>query len=145
MEQSVNAGEISRISAGTVLKGEINSPNDLRIDGTFEGKIISRGKVVVGDKAVLNGDIIADNVDFFGKLTGGVFVKDTITLKAGCQVDGDLHVRRFSLELGAKFNGKCKMLQEGEFEKLSESLQKSGVQEDSVEAPAPKILGGARV
>ena len=29
----VNVNEVSRISAGTVIKGEINSPNDLRIDG----------------------------------------------------------------------------------------------------------------
>ena len=29
----VNVNEVSRISTGTVLKGEINSPVDLRIDG----------------------------------------------------------------------------------------------------------------
>lgn len=35
----VNVNEVSRISTGTVLKGEINSPVDLRIDGIFEGRI----------------------------------------------------------------------------------------------------------
>ena len=37
----------------------------------------------------------------------------------GCKVNGDLHVRRLVVELGAQFNGNCKMLADGEFEKLS--------------------------
>ena len=68
MEQTVNVNEVSRISTGTVIKGEINSPNDIRIDGSFEGKIVSNGRVVVGDKAVISGDVICDNVDFWGRM-----------------------------------------------------------------------------
>ena len=66
VETAVNVNEVSRISSGTVIKGEINSPNDIRIDGSFEGKIISKGRVVVGDKAVISGDIICENLDFWG-------------------------------------------------------------------------------
>ena len=47
----VNVNEVSRISTGTTIKGEISSPNDIRIDGRFEGRISSDGRVVVGDKA----------------------------------------------------------------------------------------------
>ena len=56
MDNNVNVNDVSRISAGTVIKGEINSPNDIRIDGSFEGKIISKGRVVVGDKAIMGKD-----------------------------------------------------------------------------------------
>lgn len=115
----MNVNEVSRISSGTQIKGEIFSPNDIRIDGTFEGKINSKGRVVVGDKAVINGDIICDNVDFWGKMTGGLYVKDTLSLKEGCKVDGNLHVKRLVVELGAQFNGNCRMLADGEFEKIS--------------------------
>ncbi len=121
-EPTVNVNEVSRISSGTVIKGEISSPNDIRIDGSFEGKINSKGKVVVGDKAVISGDIICDNVDFWGKMTGSIYVKDTLSLKEGCKINGNLHVRRLSVELGAYFNGKCEMLEDGEFEKLSDSV-----------------------
>lgn len=119
MEQTVNVNEVSRISTGTVVKGEINSPNDIRIDGSFEGKIISKGRVVVGEKAIISGDIICDNVDFWGKMTGNLFVKDTLSLKEGCAVKGNLNVKRLVVELGARFDGNCKMLSDGEFEKLS--------------------------
>ena len=57
MEPTVNVNEVSRISTGTVVKGEISSSNDIRIDGTFEGKIKSKGRVVVGEKALIKGDL----------------------------------------------------------------------------------------
>ena len=41
-ETTVNVNEVSRISSGTIIKGEIISPNDIRIDGNFEGKISSK-------------------------------------------------------------------------------------------------------
>ena len=120
--EPVNINEVSRISAGTVFKGEITSPNDIRIDGTFEGKVYSKGRVVVGDKAVVKGDIICQNVDFWGKMTGNFYVKDTLSLKSGCIVDGDLHVKRLQVELDAKFNGNCKMISESEFDKIASEI-----------------------
>ena len=121
---AVNVNEVSRISTGTVIKGEINSPNDIRIDGTFEGKIVCKGRVVAGEKAVIKGDIVCENVDFWGKLEGCLYVKDTLTLKDTCTVTGDLHIKRLVVELGAHFNGACKMLVEGEFEKLTGTAPK---------------------
>lgn len=121
---AVNVNEVSRISTGTVIKGEINSPNDIRIDGIFEGKIVCKGRVVAGEKAVIKGDIVCENVDFWGKLEGCLYVKDTLTLKDTCTVTGDLHIKRLVVELGARFNGACKMLVEGEFEKLTGTAPK---------------------
>ena len=110
---------LSRISAGTVIKGEIISPNDIRIDCAFEGTLKVKGKVVVGSTAVIKGDIICDNADICGKLDGNVYVKDTLGLKDGCVVNGNLHIRRLSVELGSTFNGNCRMITEAEFNKIS--------------------------
>ena len=119
MEPVVNANAISRISAGTVIKGEILSPCDIRIDGTFEGKIQSKGRVVVGESAHIKGDIVCDNIDLWGKVEGNVFVKDTLNLKDGCVVNGNLNIRKLSVELGSTFNGNCRMITESEFDKIS--------------------------
>ena len=124
-EPVVNVNSISRISAGTVIKGEIISPTDIRIDGTFEGRVQSKGRVVVGESATIKGDIVCENVDLWGKVDGNLFVKDTLSLKEGCVVDGNLHIRRLAVELGATFNGNCKTITEAEFNKLA-----------GVEAPA---------
>ena len=118
-EQTVNVNSISRISAGTVIKGEILSPTDIRIDGSFEGRVQSKGRVVVGETAVIKGDIVCENVDLWGKVEGNLFVKDTLSLKEGCVVSGNLHIRRLSVELGATFNGNCKTITEAEFDKLA--------------------------
>ena len=124
---------VSRISAGTVIKGEIISPNDIRIDCVFEGTLKVKGKVVVGNTATIKGDIICDNCDICGKLDGNVYVKDTLGLKDGCVVNGNLHIRRISVELGSTFNGNCRMMNEGEFDKLSGNEKKPAV------APAPGV------
>lgn len=131
-----NSNEISRISAGTVIKGEISSPSDLRIDGTFQGKIYSKGKVTVGDKAIINGDVIAQNVEFAGTIKGNFFVKDTLSLKSSCRVDGDLNTRRLQMELDATFNGNCRMIGEADFAKLTEGIAPASAPKPAP-APAP--------
>ena len=118
-EPTVNVNSISRISAGTVIKGEIVSPYDIRIDGTFEGKVQTKGRVVIGETALIKGDVICENIDLWGKMQGNLYVKDTLSLMEGCSMDGNLHVRRLAVELGSTFNGNCRMITEAEFNKLS--------------------------
>ncbi len=117
-ENNVNVNSISRISPGTVIKGEIMSPCDIRIDGTFEGKITSKGRVVIGESALIKGDIVCVDVDLWGKVEGNVYVKGTLSLKEGCTVNGNLNIKRLSVELGATFNGNCRMITEAEFDKI---------------------------
>ena len=139
-EPTVNVNSISRISAGTVIKGEIQSPYDIRIDGTFEGKVQTKGRVVVGESASVKGDVICENIDLWGKMEGNVFVKNTLALKEGCVVDGNLNVRKISVELGSSFNGTCRMITEQEFDKLAgvESKdQKPAAQPQKAQAAAP--------
>ncbi len=118
-EQTLSVNSISRISAGTVIKGEIISPTDIRIDGTFEGKLTSKGRVVLGESAIVKGDIICANIDLWGKVDGNLFVKDTLSLKEGCVMNGNLHIRRLAVELGATFNGSCSTITEAEFNKIA--------------------------
>ena len=119
LETALNVNSISRISAGTVIKGEILSPGDIRIDGTFDGKLQSKGRVVIGETAVIKGDILCDNIDLWGKVEGNLYVKDTLALKEGCIVNGNLHIKKLSVELGAVFNGNCKTICDAEFDKLT--------------------------
>ena len=116
---SVNVNSVSRISAGTVIKGEIQSPYDLRIDGTFEGKIQTKGRVVIGESAIIKGNIICENIDLWGVVEGDLFVKDTLALKEGCKMNGNINISRLSVELGATFNGTCRTITEEEFNKLT--------------------------
>lgn len=134
MEPTVNVNEVSRISTGTVVKGEISSSNDIRIDGTFEGKIFSKGRVVVGEKAHIKGDIVCTNVDFWGTMEGNFYVKDTLSLKSSSKVKGDLHIKRLQVELDARFDGSCQMISEADFDKFTGNAKPAG----PAAAPAPQ-------
>ncbi len=131
--------DVSRISAGSVIKGEIVSPYDIRIDGTFEGKIVSESKVVVGEKAMIKGDIICNNADFWGTIDGDFYVKDTLSLKGSCVVDGDLHTRRLQVELDAKFNGNCRMITPEEFDLLTGNAAEGTAPEWTEEQPETPV------
>ena len=138
VETSVNMNTVSRISAGTVIKGEISSPNDIRIDGLFEGKVISKNRVVIGESANVKGDIICENIDLWGKVEGNLYVKDTLALKEGSNIAGNLHIRRLHVELGAIFNGSCKIITESEFDKLTGTAAPAKQQSVSATAVAPQ-------
>ena len=77
-----NVNEVSRVSAHSYYKGSFYSDNDIRVDGTFEGDILTKGKAVVGEKARVLGNIICTSLDVWGKIKGDVYVKDTLSLKA---------------------------------------------------------------
>lgn len=137
------AGESSKISAGTIIKGEIHSPNDIIVDGNFEGRIISQARVIVGSKANIKGDIICNNCDFSGRIDGNFFVKDTLSLSGSCVVSGDLHIKRLQVELDAKFNGSCHMISEEDFSRLTNSGKPAAQPEPAkTKQPAITMLHG---
>ena len=137
IEQAANVNLVSRISAGTYFKGEIVSPNDLRIDGKFDGSIVSEGKVVIGESAEVNATIVCVNADVWGKAHGCFTVKDIMSIKSECSVDGELKVRRLIVELGASFNGTCKMISEQDYDTAVAEMLKTGpAREKAAEQPA---------
>lgn len=134
----MSVNDFNRIAVGAKFTGDLSTENDIRIDGEFEGRLYSASRVVVGEKAVIKGDIYSSFIDFNGTMLGGNFyVKDTLSLKSGCTVTGNLFFQRLQVELDAKFNGKCQMIGESEFGKLAASMQSMlGSVADSEKEPA---------
>ena len=112
----VDANNVSHISSGTAIKGEISSVADIRVDGNVQGKVYSKGRVVVGEEASLTGTLACENVDFWGKIEGDVYVKDTFSLKSTAAVNGNIHVRRIQVEMGAQINRTCNMISEEDYD-----------------------------
>ena len=121
--ENLNANEVNRISAGTVFKGEVTSPCDVYINGSFDGHLESTGKLTVGNNACVKGEFICRDIDFGGVLEKGtVLVKDTLTLRRGSAIhDGDISYGLLQVELEARLGGICHYLSEGEFEKKIEN------------------------
>ncbi|MBK8473328.1 MAG: polymer-forming cytoskeletal protein [Sphingobacteriales bacterium] len=97
------------------IKGNLCAEGDLRIDGTLTGNLVCQGRLVIGEHAVIQGDIVAENIDMAGKVTGHIRVRDTLYLRETAELTGDVTVAKFVVEPQAKFVGNCCMLAQGEF------------------------------
>lgn len=115
---------VNRIAASTSIKGDISSKNDIRIDGTVEGIVYSEVKVVIGESAVVKGNVLCTNIDVWGRMEGNLYVKDLLSVKSSAVINGDINVRRFQVEMGAGFNGSCRMIDDKEFDNCVEQTVK---------------------
>ena len=114
VEQNVN--DVSRVSHGASIKGDLCSSTDIRVDGQVDGTLYTEGKAVVGESARLSGKLFGTTIDFWGKMDGDIFVRDTLSLKSSSVVNGNIHVRRIQVEMGAQINGTCNMITEDDYD-----------------------------
>lgn len=100
---------LNLLSAGTIVKGEIRLSGDFRLDGTFNGIIHCKGKVVVGPTGVIDGEIHCQNADFSGEIKATVKVTELLTLKESAKFTGEITTNKLAIEPGARFSGTCVM------------------------------------
>ena len=120
--QQLDVNSISRISEGTNVQGDFSSMTDIRVDGTVNGKMFSSGRIVVGEKAKIEGSLFCSDLDLWGVVKGDIYVKSLLSLKSSAAVVGNLHVRRLQVEVGAALNGTCNMITEEQFDETVSKL-----------------------
>ena len=108
-ETASNAGVHNTLSAGTVVKGNINTENDFRLDGQVEGDVVCGGKIVLGPKGFIKGSVVAQNAEIHGQVEGTLKVSGHLSLKASAVLKGDVVVQSLEIEPNAAFNGSCSM------------------------------------
>ncbi len=114
----------NRILNGTEIIGDIISSGDFRIDGTVKGNVRLKGRLVAGDKSVIEGDIESSNASLSGLVKGKIQVSELLTLQASCKIQGDIVTTRLSVEPGAEFTGSCSMGVIRDIKKKDESTEK---------------------
>jgi cytoskeletal protein CcmA (bactofilin family) len=97
------------IAADTVCTGNLESGNDLRIDGTIHGDVICKSKVVVGNGGQIFGNIRCAQADIIGHVTGNVAASESLSLRNGAKLVGDIHTPMLQMENGVLFEGHCRM------------------------------------
>lgn len=100
---------INIINEGTSIKGDINANGDTRIDGELIGNITSKGRLVVGPKGKIAGEIRCNNVEVSGFIKGKVAAAELLNMKASAKIEGDIIAGKLSVEPGATFTGSCSM------------------------------------
>ena len=102
-------GKTNRIVEGTVLKGDIISKADFRLDGELIGNFETTGKLVIGPAGSVTGDIICNNCDIEGTFSGIVQVTELLNVKATATLKGEAKVGKLAVEPGANFTATCVM------------------------------------
>ena len=127
-EQGAGINDVTRISKGATVNGDLISSSDIRVDGVINGKVLSDGKIVVGEQAALSGSLFCANLDFWGKMEGDIYVKDTLCIKSTATVNVNIRVHKLQVEMGAQINGTCKMISEQEYDDLASKVNVKRVQ-----------------
>lgn len=99
----------NRILAGTSIEGELRSDGDMRIDGKVSGLINIKGKLVVGEKGIVEGEVICAYATVAGTIKAKVEVSELLSLQASAKLHGDVMTNKLAIEPGAEFTGSCSM------------------------------------
>ena len=108
-KSTADLGKTNIIVEGTMIKGDIISKADFRLDGELIGNFKSQGKIVIGPAGSITGDIKCANADIEGRFEGKIEVAELLNVKAKAQIKGEVMVNRLSVEPGADFTATCVM------------------------------------
>ena len=100
---------INIISEGTKIKGDVIANGDIRIDGELMGNISAKGRLVIGPKGKIEGQIMCNNIEISGYVKGKITASELINMKSTSQIVGDIIAGRLSVEPGSMFSGSCVM------------------------------------
>lgn len=118
-----SVSERNVIGKNTKITGDIISEGDFRIDGTLEGNIETKGRIIIGETGFIKGKADCTNADIEGKFSGDLQVSNTLTVKTSANITGDVVIGKLSVEPGATFNATCSM--KGAIKELKKNEQKS--------------------
>lgn len=108
-DENSAGGLHNTLATGTTVKGNIITETDFRLDGKVEGDISCNGKIVVGPKGQVIGNIVSSNAEILGEVEGSVRVSEKLVLKATANIKGDVFAQSLEIEPNARFNGVCNM------------------------------------
>lgn len=83
---------------------------NLRINGTFEGVLNTKGNLMIGEQAVVNADITGESIVIAGKVNGNITALKDLKLISPARVIGDIKSPLLSIAEGAIFDGTSRML-----------------------------------
>jgi cytoskeletal protein CcmA (bactofilin family) len=103
--------KVNSIVEGTKLKGEINSPGNFRIDGEVDGNMKIEGKLIIGAKGVVKGQVTCKDAEIEGRFDGQLSVNGLLSLKSTSEITGDAIFTRLMVAEGAKLTCTCNLKQ----------------------------------
>ena len=106
------------IGEGTVIRGDLQFSEGLRIDGEIIGDVLASGDqpsiVVISEKARVTGKVKAGHVIINGEIVGPVHSDELLELQPKASIIGDVRYEVLEMHQGARIDGELKPLKSEE-------------------------------
>ena len=106
------------IGEGTVIRGDLQFSEGLRIDGEIIGDVLASGDqpsiVVISEKARVTGKVKAGHVIINGAIVGPVHSDELLELQPKASIIGDVRYEVLEMHQGARIDGELKPLKSEE-------------------------------
>ena len=108
MKKTSSGGE-TIIAEGVKVEGDFTSDGNVVIEGMVQGNVSATGNITVGERAVIDADVRAQNLQAAGTIKGNVHVEERTDLLASSVLQGDLSTNTLNIDAGSVVNGKITM------------------------------------
>ncbi len=92
-----------------IFNGKITSEGMFRLDGKMEGEISHSGTLIIGETAVVKGNLEVNVLILNGRLEGEVKAKERVEIHSNGRLHGTVYSPIFVILDGGIFDGNCKM------------------------------------
>jgi len=97
---------VNSLSSDAQIVGNVKFSQDLFIDATIDGKVLSeQGVLTIGPNAVIKGEVRTRSAIIFGRVEGKLIVAERCELRASSVVLVDLQAATLAMEEGAVLTG----------------------------------------
>lgn len=93
------------LGEGVSFRGELSFERLLRIDGTFEGELLSQGKVIVGPKGKVKANLNLREAIIEGTVEGNITVQEKLLLRGDAFIKGDIRAKSICVDEGVRILG----------------------------------------
>lgn len=119
------------LGKGSEFEGKLRFEGTVRIDGKFKGEVISAGTLIVGENAVIDGDMDVDSAVISGKINGNVSAKTRVEMHAPARLVGNIKCPVLVIQEGVFFDGNCQMGKDGGGSRPAASTPTTSVMESA--------------
>jgi cytoskeletal protein CcmA (bactofilin family) len=100
------------LEQGVRVEGTLELPGTFRINALAKGRLVSDRTLMLGEQAMVEGEIDGNIVIITGRFQGVIRARNRVEIQARAIVGGEIHTPCLILEPGGVFQGKCGVVSE---------------------------------
>jgi len=104
------AGDLNALlGRGSEFEGKLTFEGTVRIDGKFNGTILTDDTLVVGEGAKVSAEVTCGTIIVHGEVVGNIRARSAVELHQPARVRGNIETPSLMVDRGVVFEGQAKM------------------------------------